>query len=351
MSLARLVEYAWGTFAVAACTVVCHAMFPHFQLADLIMVYLLGVVTVSTRFGLSPSIFTAVVSVLSFDFFFLPPRYSFAILGPKHLVTLFVMLFAAVVTSGLTERARRKADEAHRAQAQAESERVRSLLLSSISHDLRTPLAAIMGAASTMLDDDATLDGATRRDLTQTVFEESERLHRQLTNLLHMTRLEAGPIQVRKDWQPIEEVIGAALTHLEQRLRDREVITHLPEKLTSAPFDGALIEQVLVNLIENALRYTPKESPIVISASATETLVTIEVADRGPGIAPGQEERIFDKFHRSERGRADGGVGLGLTICAAILRAHGGRIWAESTLGRGSSFFFTLPANRAPIPS
>src|SRR5438046_7321780 len=122
----------------------------------------------------------------------------------------------------------------------------------------------------------------------------------------------------------------AALTHLELRLRDREVITHLPEKLTSAPFDGALIEQVLVNLIENALRYTPKESPIEISAVANESLVTIEVADRGPGVVPGQEERIFEKFHRSDRGRADGGVGLGLTICTGILRAHGGRIWVEN---------------------
>jgi two-component system sensor histidine kinase KdpD len=318
-------------------------MYPHFQLADLIMVYLLGVVTVSTRFGLSPSIFTAIASVLSFDFFFLPPQFSFAIFGPKHLVTLFVMLFAAVVTSGLTERARRKADDAHRAQAQVESERLRSLLLSSISHDLRTPLAAIMGAASTMLEDDARLDPETRRDLTQTVFEESERLHRLLTNLLHLTRLEAGPVQIRKEWQPIEEVIGAALTHLEVRLRDREVRTHLPDKVTSAPFDGALIEQVLVNLIENALRYTPKNSPIEISATATDSLVTIEVADRGPGIVPGQEQRIFEKFHRSDRRKADGGMGLGLTICTGILRAHGGRIWVENRPGGGAAFKFVLP--------
>src|SRR5258708_30606458 len=279
-------------------------MDPHFELADLIMVYLLGVVTISTRFSLYPSIFTAIASVLSFDFFFVPPRLSFAILGPKHLVTLAVMLFVAVVTSGLTDRARRKSDEAHRAQAQAESERLRSLLLSSISHDLKTPLAAIIGAASTMLDDETTLDNETRHDLTQTVFEESERLHRLLTNLLHMTRLESGPVEVRKDWQPVEEVIGAALTHLESRLRDRDVITHLPETVTSAPFDGVLIEQVLINLLENAIRYTPKESPIEISATASEAVVTIEVADRGPGIAPGQEERIFDKFYRSDRGRA-----------------------------------------------
>jgi two-component system sensor histidine kinase KdpD len=318
-------------------------MYPHFQLADLIMVYLVGVVTVSTRFGLYPSIFTAVASVLSFDFFFLPPRFSFAILGPKHLVTLVVMLFAAVVTSGLTERARRKADDAHRAQTLAEAERLRSLLLSSISHDLRTPLAAIMGAASTMLDDETTLDNTTRRDLTQTIFEESERLHRLLTNLLHMTRLEAGPVQIRKEWQPIEEVVGAALTHLELRLRDRRVLTHLPDVVTLAPFDGALIEQVLVNLIENALRYTPKESPIEITATATESQVEIEVADRGPGIEPGQEERIFEKFHRSDRGLADGGMGLGLTICAGILRAHGGRIWVENRPGGGAAFRFVLP--------
>jgi len=340
-------ELVWGGLVVAAATAVCQAMSQRFELADLVMVYLLGVVIASTRFSLYPSILTALLSVLAFDFFFIPPKLSFAIFDPKHLVTFAVMLFVAITTSGLTERARRHAEAAHRAKAEVETERLRSLLLSSISHDLRTPLAAIMGAASTMLDDEATLSATTRRDLTHTVFEEASRLQRLLTNLLYLTRFESGPVQLRKDWQPIEEVIGAALTGLESRLRDRRVTTQLADKVTSAPFDGVLIEQVLINLIENALRYTPPESPLEISVLESERAITIEVADRGPGVPPGQEEKIFAQFHRSSSSKSDGGIGLGLAISRAILRAHGGRIWVENRAGGGAAFRFELPREGA----
>jgi two-component system sensor histidine kinase KdpD len=336
------VEFAWGAIVATLATLVSGAMSDRFELADLVMVYLLGVVVASTRFSLYPSVFTAVLSVLSFDFFFIPPRWSFAIFDPKHLLTFGVMMAVAITTSGLTERARRHAEEAHRAEAAAQTERLRSVLLSSVSHDLRTPLAAIMGATSTMLDDDATLPPTTRRDLTQTVYEEAARLHRLLTNLLYMTRLESSSVQLRKEWQPIEEVIGAALTRLESRLRDRQVVTKLADGVTSAPLDGVLIEQVLVNLVENALRYTPVDSPIEISAFETETTVTIEVADRGPGIPAGQEEKIFERFYRSGPIKGDG-VGLGLTISSAILRAHGGRIWVVNRPGGGAAFRFELP--------
>jgi two-component system sensor histidine kinase KdpD len=337
-----LVEFAWGAAAAALATAITELMAAHFELADLILVYLLGVVVISTRFSLYPSIFTAVVSSLAFEFFFIPPKFSFAIFAPNHLVTFGVMLFVAITTSGLTERARRHAEEAQRAEAEVRAERLRSLLLSSVSHDLRTPLAAIMGAASTMLDDEATLAPETRRDLTQTVFEEASRLHRLLTNLLYMTRLESSEVKLRKEWQPIEEVIGSALTRLEPRLRERRVVTHLPDRLTSAPLDGVLIEQVLINLVENALRYTPVESPIEISAFETENAVTIEVADRGPGVPAGQEEKIFEQFHRSARSKADG-VGLGLSISSAIVRAHGGRIWVENRKEGGAAFRFEIP--------
>jgi two-component system sensor histidine kinase KdpD len=137
---------------------------------------------------------------------------------------------------------------------------------------------------------------------------------------------------------------------LESRLRDRQVSTHLSEGVMSAPLDGVLIEQVLVNLLENALRYTPVGTPIEISAFETDKAVTIEVADRGPGILPGDEEKIFEQFHRAGRKKADGGVGLGLTISSAILRAHGGRIWVEPRKGGGAAFRFELPREGAAPP-
>src|SRR5262249_9089405 len=147
-------------------------------------------------------------------------------------------------------------EEPQRAQVQMEPERLRSSLLSSVSHDLRTPLAAIPGAASSMLEDGATLDGSTRRELLQTIYEEADRLNRLVGNLLEMTGLESGAFKVHKEWQPLEEVIGAALTHLETRLRVHPLTTHLPVDLPLVPLDSVLIEQVLINLLDNAIKYT-----------------------------------------------------------------------------------------------
>ncbi len=163
-----------------------------------------------------------------------------------------------------------------------------------------------------------------------------------MRNLLDMTRLEAGALKVKKELQPIEEVVGAALNRMEDRLRGRNVTTVIPEDLPLVPIDSALIEQVLINLLENATKYTPPTAAIEIAAHAESDMLTVEVADRGPGVAPEDRERVFDKFYRV-REREGGGVGLGLTICRGIVEAHGGRIWVEPRDGGGASFRFTLP--------
>ena len=238
--------------------------------------------------------------------------------------------------------------QAERAQIQAETERMRSSLLSSVSHDLRTPLAVIAGATSSLVEGATTLDPAVRVELAQTAYDEADRLNRLVGNLLDMTKLEAGALQVRKEWQPLEEVVGAALTRLDDRLHDRPLAAALPPDDPLVPLDSVLIEQVLINLLENALKYTPVNSPIELSATAASGVVTITVADRGPGIAPGDEQRIFDKFYRAQSANGGGGAGLGLTICRGIVEAHGGRIWAENRAGGGAAFHFTLPLEGTP---
>ncbi|HXV22102.1 MAG TPA: sensor histidine kinase KdpD [Desulfuromonadales bacterium] len=238
------------------------------------------------------------------------------------------------------------AEEAQRALLKAETEALRSTLLSSVSHDLRTPLAAITGAATTLLHHDATLDPPGRRELLQTVCEEAEHLGRIIRNVLDMTRLESGAIIVKKEWQSLEEIVGVVLNRLADRLRSHPLTTGLPEDLPLVPFDPLLIEQVLTNLLENAVRYTPPETPLELAASVREKVLLVELADRGPGIPSGEEERIFDKFVRSHGGSS--GVGLGLTICRAIVAAHGGRIWAENRPGGGAVFRFTLPLEGQP---
>ena len=219
-----------------------------------------------------------------------------------------------------------------------------------ISHDLRTPLASITGAASSLLEVPGNLEPSPRRDLLETIHEEAFRLNRLVANLLDMTRLESGALQVKKEWLPIEEPIGGALNRLEGVLKGQHIETHVAADLPLAAFDGLLIEQLLVNLLENALKYTPAGSPITITASATADELSVEVKDRGPGVPRDQEERIFNKFHRLGTNGRQGGVGLGLTICRGIITAHGGRIGVENREGGGASFGFTIPIEGDPPP-
>jgi two-component system sensor histidine kinase KdpD len=238
------------------------------------------------------------------------------------------------------------AEEAQQALLKAETEALRSTLLSSVSHDLRTPLAVITGSATALLQKNITLDKQSRQELVQTIFEEAEHLNQIIRNVLDMTRLEAKVISVQKEWQSLEEIIGVALNRLAEKLNGRQVTTRIPSDLPLVPFDPLLIEQVLMNLLDNAIKYTPEETPLELSAEVKGKDVVMELADRGPGIPQDDEERIFEKFVRGAA--VGGGIGLGLTICRAIVNAHGGRIWAENRPGGGALFRFTLPIGGKP---
>lgn len=235
------------------------------------------------------------------------------------------------------------------ARVEIEGERLRTALLSSLSHDLRTPLASIEGAASTLLQA-ATLPHADRQELAQTILGESRRMTSLVMNLLNMVRVEAGSLAVRREWQPLEESLGVALLRLDETLREYPVTVDLPPDLPLVPIDGLLIEQVFINLLENAAQHCPSGTPITVSAHRRNGGVEVTVADLGPGIAPGSEEAIFDKFHRSPASPANhpAGAGLGLTICRGIIMAHGGRIWADPPDGSGAAFHFLLPLSGLP---
>jgi len=212
---------------------------------------------------------------------------------------------------------------------------------------LRTPLAAITGAATTLLQQGISLDRSSKQELITTIYEEAEHLNAIIRNILDMTRLESGAITVKKEWQSPEEIIGAVLNRFSEKLKDHPVSTNLPSDLPLVPFDPLLIEQVLMNLLDNAVKYTPPGTPLDLYASIKGDNLQIELADRGPGITSGEEKRIFEKFVRGSVSR--GGIGLGLTICKAIIDAHGGRIWAENRPGGGAVFRFTLPIGEKPL--
>ncbi len=240
------------------------------------------------------------------------------------------------------------AERARSALVEAERERTRSALLSAVSHDLRTPLAAIQGAASSLLLKDEARPSGAEEDLLAMIVDESERLTRLVTNLVDMTRLESGSTSLRKEWQALEELIGAVLTRLEARSGPLPVAVKLPDDLPLVRIDGVLMEQLLINLVENALRHAPG-APVEISARHENGRLLLDVSDRGPGVPRDQQDRVFDKFVRMPGG-GDGGVGLGLAICRAIAQAHGGSIEALPREGGGASFRVVLPVEtEAPL--
>jgi two-component system sensor histidine kinase KdpD len=231
---------------------------------------------------------------------------------------------------------------AGKADVEMQAERTRSALLSAVSHDLRTPLATIQGAVSGVLEQGERLTREQQRDLLQTAHDETEHLNRLVHNLLDLTRAESGGLRLRKDWQSLEEIVGAALNRLEHRLAGRPLTVDIPAELPFLFVDELLIEQVFLNLIENADRYSPAGAPIGISARAGDESVAVEVSDGGPGFAPGEEVRVFEKFYRGSAAKGRGG-GIGLTICAAIVQAHAGKIEAGNRPQGGAWVRFTLP--------
>ncbi len=237
--------------------------------------------------------------------------------------------------------------QAHKVRVEVEAERLRNILLSSVSHDLRTPLTVIAGSASTLLEGEAGLDEQTKYELAQSIFEEAKRLDRLVHNLLEMSRLQSGEITINKDWHVLEEVMGCALVQLDAQLKDRPVRIHLPPDLPLVQIDALLMERVFVNLLENAVKYTPSQSPVEISGRLEAKDLVLEIADRGPGLPAGEEERIFEKFYQLGPGGLRGG-GLGLAICRSIVEAHGGRIWAANRPGGGAVFSLTVPLVEPP---
>lgn len=247
------------------------------------------------------------------------------------------------------------AHAAREAQVRAETELMRSGLLSAVSHDLRTPLAAITGAASSLRTQRRQLDDRTQEELLESIELEAERLSRLVNNLLEMTRLQSGKVTVRREWHPLEELVGAALTRLERVLEFRPVQVEIPSGLWVSG-DDVLLEQVVWNVLENAAKYSPAGSPIRIHARAADALgdhggVEIEIRDSGPGFAAGEEQLVWDRFYRGKQAAAAGairGAGLGLPICRAIVTAHGGRIEAANHPGGGAVIRLWLPHPEPP---
>ncbi len=489
-------SWAWALVMTSGTTLLAWLMSGKFESANLVMVYLLGVVFMAARVGREASILTSILCVAAFDFLFVTPTYNFSVADAQYLVTFFIMLLVGLIISHLTSNVRFQAkiashrerranvlyalskdlatsrnlaeiskiavrhiqeefggtsvllfpvdddrldypqdpaieeslhaadlgvaqwvfdhariagqgtdtlpgasavyfplsgfrgvigvlalraanlrrvflpeqrrlldtflsqiaqaiervhfaEEAQQTQLRMESETLRNSLLSAISHDLRTPLSVIVGAASTLVEEDARLSATDRQELSHTLYDEALRMSNLANNILDMARLEGGQASLNLQWYPLDEIIGGALTRMHKRLEGRIVNTRLPDGLCWVRLDAVLIEQVLINLLDNACKYTPGGSPIDIIAELSTQILKVTVADRGSGIPAGSEEKLFDKFYQVQREGSQSGVGLGLAICKAIVIAHGGVIGVVNRHGGGAQFFFMLPVDEA----
>jgi len=238
-------------------------------------------------------------------------------------------------------------DIARETEIEMESERLRNSLLSAVSHDIRTPLAAIVGLSSTLANA-GTLDDATGRELARAIQDDALRMNGLVTNLLDMARLQTGRVHLNREWQMIEEVVGSALACSARAIDGMRVTVALAPHLPLVAFDAVLLERVLCNLLENAARYARSGGWIGIDAAIAGAFIDVAVEDRGPGLAPGAEEALFAKFVRGETESSRDGVGLGLAICRSIVDAHGGRIRAQAGAVGGARFVFSLPLGTPP---
>jgi two-component system sensor histidine kinase KdpD len=488
-------RYTWAALISALCTLVAFAMYRHFELSNLVMIYLLGVTVAGLRLGRGPSALTAVLNVAAFDFFFVPPRYSFAVSDVQYLVTFGTMVTIALVIANLTASVRqqtrvagarerrtallyamsrelaatrgiasmarvavrhvaevfqcravvllpaadgklrypgepplessfrhadlavaqwvadhgrpaglgtdtlpaapgqylplgeegrtvgvlgvspgnarrvllpeqshllstfagqialaleraRLAEVAEASSLAAERETLRNTLLASISHDLRTPLAVMAAAGSTLAQHGSKLDEATRVALAHSVETKAREMSDLVSNVLDLVRLESGQVVLRRDWQTLDDLLGSALAGCAERLAAHRLELRLAPDLPPVWVDATLIVQVFTNLFDNIAKYTPAGTRVVVSAAVEpeRSFVRVTVDDAGPGLPPGDPARLFDKFQRGSEEGAVVGVGLGLAICQAIVRAHGGEIEAHRRESGGARFSFTLPA-------
>ncbi len=490
-------QYAGATLVLALGTALCSWIHPFLDLANLIMVYMLGVMAVAIWLSRGPALFASVMSVVAFDFFFVPPHYSFAVSDVRHIITFAVMFLVAMVMSSMAGKLKRQAETAVNAGRQSaalaslgrelvatrgadrllsvaqrhlvevfkvriaillpddagalavrakspgtpalhgknlgvaqwalangkpagwgtqtlpdtdmlflplkgagglavgvvalsaeeaeaqnrlrlpdqqrlleaflaqiaqalevdrleeaakathvamEAEKLKSSLLSAVTHDFQTPLAAISGSAETIMLLGNAAPPDTVRGLAENIRRESERLSRLVGNLLRMARLESGKFKPNLQPVPLEEVVGAALNRTEPYLANHPVTVDLPPDLPLVSMDEVLMEQLFVNLLENAARHTPAGTPVAVAAKIQEGRVLVQVTDRGAGLPSEELERIFERFYRVNRGAGADGYGLGLAICRLIAKVHGGEISAKNVPGGGLRIDLTLPA-------
>jgi two-component system, OmpR family, sensor histidine kinase KdpD len=303
---------------------------------NIVMFYLLAVIIVAIRWGQGPAIVTSVLSVITFDFFLVPPYLTFNVHDFEYLFTFATFLAVGIIVSTLTSKVREQI-------VQRQTEKLQSALLNSISHDLKTPLVSITGALSALLESDSRLDAQQVKELLTTAHGESERLNHFVNNLLDMTRTESGVLRISKKPCDLRDFMGACFEQFKSRIGNRNIKIDFPKDIPEVAVDFPYMLKAFTNIIDNAFKYSPDGSPVEVMVYRDGNKVRIAVRDQGCGIPKEDLGRIFDKFYRVQSAENVLGTGLGLSISKNIIEAHGGHISAEGIFGKGATFIVELP--------
>jgi K+-sensing histidine kinase KdpD len=373
--------YLMAVVGVATVTAALKLFSVHINPTTVGLLLLLIVLFVATGWGARPAIVASLLSVLCFNFFFLPPVGKLSVATPDNWVALIAFLLTAITVGQLSARAKRRTEEADagrleierlykelrdaferasQAEALKQSERLKSALLDAVTHDLRTPLTSIKASVTTLLDEQrpesveaeqVMLDAEGRREMLEVIDEETDRLNRFIEGMMELARIEAGEMQLRRRWVPVEEIVTAALERAAPLTRGHRVEVLLEERLPDVRVDARAVAEVVYTLLDNAAKYSPAGARIRVAASlARDDTIQLSVDDQGQGIPADIRERVFDKFFRAMRDGDAGakgqpsGTGMGLAIARGIIEAHGGRIWIEDSDGElGCCVVLTLP--------
>jgi len=357
-----LPKTGWLHFVIALLitliiTLICLLFKERIEPVNLSMFYLLGVVFASVYLGFLPAIVTSVTSVLIFDFVFVPPYWSFTVHESEYLISFLVFILIATVISQLAASSRQKllmyiesskkneelSEIMHKSNLVAEKEALRNSLLSSIAHDIRTPATTISGYASVLCKNlsEANLDNCEM--IAKNLYSESLSLIGLIENILNITKIQSG-INLNREMVPVDEIIISAVRRTKRKLENYILSMKLDNRIIQINGDPHLLEQMIINLLENSVKYSPEQSMIEIKTSIVNQSVVISVKDEGLGIPAGEEQNIFEKFYRLKRDKDKQGTGLGLALCKAVSTLHDGNIEAKRGTVSGTKIIITLPA-------
>ena len=336
-------QFISSIISITSVAGVCYLFSDYIGYRSVALILLLTVSVLAMRLSLRPVLLAALLSALIWDFFFIPPQYTFHVNSYEDVLMLAMYFIVALLNGVLTSRIRFFEKMAREKQAKTQTLELYETLFDALSHELRTPIATILGASDHLLYGEQNLDQRGQKTLVREINKASERLNYLTENLLNMSRLESGFIQPKADWCDVSELIYTVVNRLEEVLIRHRVIVDIPDQLPLVKLDFGLTEQILQNLLLNAAKHTPDGSRITIAANALNQVCLIDISDSGDGFSADDLPHVFEKFYRSRNAGA-GGVGLGLSIVKGFTEAQGGTVTVEHLPGSGAHFSIRIPA-------